>query len=148
MKLNGDFKRLQVRIQLVREGGPVGSSSIGGPKDVAELLGHLRSEDREHFICIYLNAANNILGVETVSVGSLTASIVHPRECLKAAILLSAAGIILAHNHPSGNCQPSPEDKQTTRRMVEAGNLIGIPVLDHIIIADDDYYSFRDAGVI
>ena len=137
--LNG----LRVRIQLVRQGKPSYSTKIVGPGDAAQLLAHLRREDREHFVCICVDANNNVLGVETVSVGTLSASLVHPRECMKAAILLNAAGVLVVHNHPSNSLEPSQDDIQTTRRLVKAGELMGIPVLDHIIVGDGGYTSMR-----
>jgi DNA repair protein RadC len=97
-----------------------------------------------------LDQKNQVIGLHTVSIGSLTASIVHPRECFKPAILSNAAAIILAHNHPSGDCQPSREDRALTQRLVETGKLLGISVLDHIIIGDgtSSYFSFADEGLL
>ena len=98
---------------------------------VAEILrAHIGPADREHFVVLFVSARNQIIGINTVSVGTLSASLVHPRELFKPAILLGAAGVIAGHNHPSGDHQPSPEDRETTRRIVRAGEIIGIPVLD------------------
>lgn len=141
-------KGLQVRIQLVRQGSSSYSTKIAGPGDAAQLLAYLKREDREHFVCICVDANNNVLGVETVSIGTLSASLVHPRECLKAAILLNAAGVLIGHNHPSNSLEPSQEDIQTTRRLVKAGELMGIPVLDHIIVGDGGYTSMREKGLL
>jgi DNA repair protein RadC len=116
--------------------------------DVSELLDNLRLEDREHFVCVFVNANNGVLGVETVSVGTVTASLVHPREVFKSAILLNACGVILVHNHPSGEVAPSSEDIAATHRMADAGKLMGIPVLDHVIIAGKNYASLRERGLI
>ena len=88
---------------------------------------------REHFLAILLDARNGALGVETISVGSLSSSIVHPREVFKPAIVASASGIIVGHNHPSGDPEPSPEDLSITRRLRQVGELVGIEVLDHIV---------------
>ena len=105
--------------------------------------------DREHFVVLLLNQKNRVIGVHTVSVGSLTASVVHPRETFKAAILANAAAIICGHNHPSGDCQPSKEDRAITARLVEGGKLLGIAVLDHVIIGDENkYFSFADEGLL
>lgn len=122
---------------------------IKSPIDSFHLVGEeMRYLDREHFKVILLNTKNHVLGIESISVGSLNASLVHPRELFKKAILKSAAGIILVHNHPSGDPQPSEEDKQVTCRMKEAGEIIGIEVLDHIIIGDGRFVSLRERGVI
>lgn len=91
---------------------------------------------------------NKMLEFNVVSTGSLTASIVHPREVFKPAILTSAAGIILTHNHPSGDPAPSPEDVEITKRLKEVGGIMGIQVLDHVIVGDNRYFSFSDKGMI
>jgi len=120
---------------------------IKSPKDVANLLlEDMRYLDREHFKAVLLNSKNHVLAVDLVSIGSLNASLVHPRELFKRAIVKSAAGIILVHNHPSGDPQPSEEDKLVTHRIVEAGEIIGIDVLDHIIIGDGKFVSLREKG--
>lgn len=120
---------------------------IKSPVDVFHLVGEeMRYLDREHFNVILLNTKNHVLGIENVSVGSLNASLVHPRELFKKAILKSAAGVILVHNHPSGDPEPSEEDKQVTCRMAEAGEIIGIEVLDHIVIGDGRFASLREYG--
>ena len=119
------------------------------PGDVFSLLGEeMRYLDREHFKVILLNTKNHVLEIESVSVGNLNSSLVHPRELFKKAILKSAAGGILVHNHPSGDPQPSDEDRQVTARMVEAGEIIGIEVLDHIVIGDGRYASLRERGLM
>lgn len=100
--------------------------------------------DREEFIVIPLDAKNRVLGFHTVSVGSLTASIVHPREVFKVAILANAVAVILVHNHPSGDPTPSEEDRRVTSRLKAAGEELGIPVLDHLVIGDEGYHSFAD----
>ena len=122
--------------------------SIKNSRDVAELLmGRLRFLDKEHFLAILLNAKNQPLGVETISVGHLTASLVHPRELFKAAIQKSAAALILAHNHPSGDPLPSQEDLLLTKRLREGGELLGIGILDHIIFGDNKYTSLKEKGL-
>ena len=121
---------------------------IRSPRDAAELvMGRLRFLDREHFLAILLNARNQPLGVETISVGHLTASLVHPRELFKAAIQKSAAAVILAHNHPSGDTTPSQEDLMLTRRLREGGELLGIEILDHIVFGDNRYASLKEKGL-
>ena len=122
--------------------------SIRGPAEVAKLfmdeMGHY---DREHFKAALLNTKNQVLKIVTVSIGSLNASIVHPREILKPAICASAASIILVHNHPTGDPAPSTEDVEFTRRFAKCGELIGIQLLDHVIIGSGRYQSLKEAGV-
>ena len=140
------------RVCLVREGRiPYYNQQIRSAVDASTLLHtYLADVDREHFVIILLNQKNRINGVNTVSIGSLTASIVHPREVFKSAILSNAASIICGHNHPSGDCQPSREDRALTQRLVEGGKLLGISVLDHVIIGDGTsaYFSFADEGLL
>ena len=122
--------------------------SIRGPEDVARVfMEEMRHFDREHFRAALLNTKNQILKTVTVSIGSLNASIVHPREILKPAISASAASIILVHNHPTGDPTPSREDIEFTRRFARCGELIGIRLLDHIVIGSGKYRSLREAGV-
>jgi len=103
---------------------------------------------KETFRCALLDTKNKIIKDEVVSIGSLTASIVHPRDTYKAAVRESAAAVIFIHNHPSGDIKPSQEDILLTRRLVQAGEVLGIQVLDHIIIGDGRHFSFRDNGLI
>jgi DNA repair protein RadC len=118
-------------------------------KDASIVLeNNLRGLNKEHFIILILNTKNFLLGVETVSIGSLNSSIVHPRELFKSAINKSAAAIILAHNHPSGDPTPSREDIEVTKRIKSGGQLLGIDVIDHIIIGDNSYYSFKEEKMI
>jgi DNA repair protein RadC len=137
------------RIELVRESGAcdapreILSDSVGVARVLAPQFEGL---DREKFIVLLLDAKHRVIGVNTVSIGSLTASIVHPREVFKPVIAGNAAAIILAHNHPSGDSAPSPEDVELTKRLREAGELLGIRVLDHVILGEGSHYSFVDAG--
>ena len=118
--------------------------TIHGPEDVARLARPAFGDGRrEMFLALLLNARHELLRIETVSVGSLNASIVHPREVFRRAMLDSAAAVILAHNHPSGDPEPSDEDLIMTKRLAEVGELVGIAVLDHVIIAGDAYLSLR-----
>lgn len=122
---------------------------IRSPKDAAQyVMEDLRYLQKEHFVCLFLNTKNHVLAQETLSIGSLNASIVHPREIFRAAIKRSSASIICAHNHPSGDPTPSPEDIQITERLVQAGELIGIEVLDHVIIGDKHYISLKEQGLM
>ena len=119
------------------------------PEDAADYaMPRFRYEDREHFAVILLNVKNHILSMPVISVGSLTASVVHPREVFKAAIQQTAASIILVHNHPSGDPTPSKEDIEFTARMVQVSRVMDIPVLDHIILGNDNYISLKEKGVI
>jgi DNA repair protein RadC len=119
------------------------NSRITSPKDIADIfIPVLRDEIKENFIVICLNSANKIIKHETISIGNLNSSIVHPREVYKVAIDNSSANIILLHNHPSGNPEPSNEDILVTRKLIDAGILMDIKVFDHIIIAGDSYISF------
>lgn len=116
---------------------------ITSPQDVADIfIPLMRDELKEKFILVCLNSANKVIKYEVISVGNLNSSIVHPREIFKSAIENSSASIILLHNHPSGNAEPSNEDISITRKLVEAGKMLDIPVFDHIIIAGTGYTSF------
>lgn len=122
---------------------------INGPEDVATYMQpHLAHLKREVFEVLLLNSANIVQKQVRISEGNLNASIVHPREVFKAAIDGLAASVILIHNHPSGNPEPSNEDKVITRQLVESGRIIGIPVHDHIIIAGNTYTSFAERGLL
>jgi DNA repair protein RadC len=122
---------------------------IRGPDDVVAFVGQkLKKEQREQFLVLLLNARHEVMARETVSVGSLNASIVHPREVFKPAVLASAASIVLVHNHPSGDPEPSEEDLTITRRLVQAGDLLGIAVLDHVIIASRGIVSLRSRQML
>lgn len=120
---------------------------IGRPQDAADLLmEELRHLREEHFVVLFLNTKNRVIGRQTLSIGSLNASVVHPREVFRAAIRRSSASILCAHNHPSGDPAPSPEDIQLTRRLAEAGQLVGIELLDHIVIGDNRFVSLKELG--
>ncbi|MBI9071965.1 MAG: DNA repair protein RadC [Melioribacteraceae bacterium] len=122
---------------------------ITAPSDVAAIFNPLlRDELKENFLVVCLNANNQIIKYETVSIGSLNASIVHPREIYKIAIECSSANIILLHNHPSGNSEPSKEDISITKRLVDAGKLLDIQVFDHIILTGRSYTSFIERRLI
>jgi DNA repair protein RadC len=139
------------RVTLVKEGRvPCYDQQIRSSADASMLLHtYLADVEREHFVVIFLSQKNRVIGVNTVSVGSLTASIAHPREVFKGAILSNAASIICGHNHPSTDCQPSREDRAITTRLVEAGKLLGISILDHVIIGGEGrYFSFADEGLL
>ncbi|MBR3458367.1 MAG: DNA repair protein RadC [Selenomonadaceae bacterium] len=122
---------------------------VHGPEDAAHYaMPRFRFEQKEHFAVMLLNTKNHILGLAEISVGSLSASIVHPREVFRAAIRYAAAAMILLHNHPSGDPSPSREDIQVTHRMVKAGQIMDIPVLDHIILGDNRFVSLKEKGIL
>ena len=124
------------------------SGQVSSPGKVAELvMPRLRFLKKEHFLAIHLNTKNRVLAIETISIGTLDSSLVHPREVFRAAIKNSCASLILVHNHPSGEPYPSNEDLNITRRLKESGELLGIPVLDHIIIGGNKYISLREEGL-
>lgn len=124
---------------------PLARESVTSPEDgVALLMPRLRYETKEHFLVVLLNSKNKVLEIEQISEGSLNSSVVHPREVFEPAVLHHAAAILTAHNHPSGDPMPSREDKDLTNTLVQAGKYMGIPVLDHIIIGDARYFSFKE----
>jgi DNA repair protein RadC len=106
----------------------------------------LRRDRPREVVVVLLNAKHRAIGINTVSIGTLTASLVHAREVFRPAVTLPTAAVILAHNHPSGDSSPSTEDIELTRRLRQAGELLGIPVLDHVILGDGQHYSFADSG--
>lgn len=123
--------------------------SMTNPGQVARLfMEELRYRKKEHFKVLLLNTKNHIISREEISIGSLNVSIVHPREIFNAPLRKSAASVILVHNHPSGDPSPSQEDLEVTRRLVEAGHILGIAVRDHIIIGDGCYFSFKEKGLL
>ena len=118
---------------------------IGSPADVNEMVRTMiGSNDREHFGVICLDTKNQPTHISIVSIGTLNSSTVHPREVFKTAILSNSAGIILFHNHPSGNTVPSGADIEMTKRLMEAGQIIGIPVIDHLIVSEESYLSMKE----
>jgi DNA repair protein RadC len=122
---------------------------IRSPEDGANyVMNDMRFLSQEHFVCLYLNTKNQVLHKQTIFIGSLNASIVHPREVFKEAFRRSAASIICIHNHPSGDPTPSREDIEVTKRLVECGKIIGIEVLDHLIIGEKKYISLKEKGYL
>lgn len=127
---------------------PKSIKSIKSPFDVQEACIDMKYLKKEHFRIILLNTKNHILAIEDISIGTLNASLVHPREVFSLAIKKAAASIIVVHNHPSGDPNPSKEDLNITKRLVDAGGIIGINVLDHIIIGNSGFYSFKEHDMI
>ncbi len=142
--------RLAAAIELARRliRADDGIGPIRSPRDACREVARIRGEEKEHFVALYLNSRNVVIHQETISVGSLNANIVHPREVFRPAIARAAAAVVLAHNHPSGEVAPSNEDMKLTARMVEAGRIIGIEVLDHIIVGAGGYMSFRSESYL
>ena len=124
------------------------NQNIGNPFSLYKILRTLlEEEDRENFLVISLDTKNHINGINVISTGTLNSSLVHPREVFKMAILNNSNSIIIAHNHPSGDTEPSNEDIKVTDRLIECGEILGIEVLDHIIVGEG-YYSFKEKGKI
>ena len=136
--------------QVIREKAPayLDSRRIRKPQDVFELLYDLQLEAKEHFLALHLDNQNKILCMDRISVGSLSQAVVHPREVFKGAMLSSAAAMILVHNHPSGDPEPSNEDKAVTQRLKEVGELVGIRVVDHVILGEKRFLSFSELGLM
>jgi len=116
---------------------------IHSPEDTIKIISNIKNNKKENFVALYLDARNKLIHQETISIGSLNASIVHPREVFEPAIQYLAAQIILAHNHPSGDPEPSTEDLAITKRLVESGKILGIEITDHIILAKNGFISFK-----
>jgi DNA repair protein RadC len=122
---------------------------IKDPEAVVKAVrASIKDKAKEHFKLILLNPRNKIIGISTISIGTLNASLVHPREVFKDAIIHSAASVVLAHNHPSGDPEPSEDDLKITKKLVDSGKMLGIEVLDHNIIAKNDFCSFKERGLI
>jgi DNA repair protein RadC len=139
-----------VSVKLVRESSILyDRRRIRSPQDAYELVKKfLEDKDREHFIVVTLDTKNQPVSINVCHIGSLNASLVSPREVMKSAILSSAASIMVAHNHPSGETTASREDVEVTKRLAEAGKLMGIELLDHLIIGDGTYNSLKEKGII
>jgi DNA repair protein RadC len=146
---NGSYEGYKVKLVLIREGldqyDPV---ALNTPSAVYSFMKDIQYLDREKFYSIHVNSRNQVIGLDEVSSGTQTQSIVHPREVFKSAILNSAESIILAHNHPSGDPSPSSEDRHFTKKLYECGELLGIPVLDSLIVGHERYFSFMEAGIL
>ena len=148
MSTTGPQWHYRVRVRLVRERAGVFGPMLACAGDIAALMaGELTNLDREQFIALHLDAKHGLISREVVSMGHLTAALVHPREVFKAAILAHAAAIAFVHNHPSGDPEPSREDTELTRRLVKAGELLGIPVLDHVVVAARGHVSLAERGM-
>jgi DNA repair protein RadC len=122
---------------------------IKDPESVVKAIrASIKDKAKEHFKLILLNPRNKIIGISTISIGTLNASLVHPREVFKDAIMHTAASVVLAHNHPSGDPEPSEDDITITKRLIEAGKILGVEVIDHIIVGKNGFLSFEEKGLI
>lgn len=140
-----------VSLKLIREATTLYQNrTINSPHDALELIEpFLQDQDRECFLVVCLDTKNNPTTISVVSIGTLNSSLVHPREVYKVAILANANSVILGHNHPSGDPTPSKEDKEVTNRLIEAGKVLGIEVLDHVVVGDNHrYISLKERGDI
>lgn len=136
-----------VKVGEVRE-NPISTSPVGSPEDCLKYLGTIRDQLQEHFVALTLDGAGNIIKSRVITVGLLNHTLVHPREVFRGAILDNAASIIIAHNHPSGSLEPSSQDIAITNQMRDAGTLMGISVLDHIIVSKNGHLSMRERGLL
>lgn len=123
-------------------------AEILSASDVWNFCVDIRGMQREHFVVFYLDTQNCLIERQTISIGTLNSSLVHPREVFEPALTFHAASIIIAHNHPSGQLEPSAEDREVTRRLVQAGKMIGIDILDHIILSKKEYFSFQQKNLL
>lgn len=139
-----------VKIQQIKEGElDIYTDMIRSSKDAYSIISeYLQGADREYLVVLSLNSKNIVNNITTVSIGSLSSSIVHPREVFKTLVMSNAASFVIGHNHPSGDPTPSREDIQVTNRVDGAGKILGIELLDHIIIGDNKYISFKEEGFI
>jgi len=117
---------------------------ISSPEDAVKVVSFLKNKKRECLVAIYLNARKQLITTKTISIGTLTANLIHPRELFKPALKYNAASVIIAHNHPSGDTKPSIEDKRITQKLIKAGKLLGIKLEDHIIITKNNFTSLKE----
>lgn len=141
------------RVRLVTVERVIAAEDVGPPVRLPMAAARhvqavLSGKDREHFVALHLDGRHRVVSLEVVSVGTLTSSLVHPRETFKGAILANAAAIIAAHNHPSGDVEPSHEDRALLQRLKDAGQLLGIPLLDFLVVADSAYWSASEQGLM
>ena len=142
-------ERLEASISLAKllsEQSMPETVTISSPEDAFEVFKFLRHEEQEQLVVAFLNTKNQVIGRETIFKGSLDSSIVHPREIYRRAVQKAAKSIIVAHQHPSGSCNPSPEDIAVTKRLVECGDVLGVELFDHLIIGDGTYISLKEKG--
>jgi DNA repair protein RadC len=124
------------------------SQIVMAPVDIWEALKDIRASKKEHLFAFYLDTLNQEIKRDLISLGTLNESLVHPREVFEPAVQNLCSGIIIAHNHPSGSLEPSEQDKKVTKRLAEAGEILGIKLIDHIIVTGDGYYSFQEENLL
>lgn len=142
-------KRARVQNSVQERGGKKQDERVTSPQKVHELVkGKLRNYAKEHFFVLSFDTRNKLLGIDVVSVGTLVASLAHPREVFEAAIRRHADHIIVAHNHPSQDLEPSQEDRDVTKLLAESGKVLGIALVDHLVVGADAYISFKEQGLL
>ena len=149
---NAEAARILAAIELgkrIANASALETDHITSPGTAAQLLmSRMRNETHEKFVVMLLNTKNRVIRIRQIAEGSLTSAVVHPREVFAPAVTAHAACILVAHNHPSGDPYPSTEDRNLTKALEEAGNVLGIPLLDHIVIGDGQYFSFKEHGAL
>jgi DNA repair protein RadC len=145
LKKHLKYKIPQIKLAILREPTSEPLPAIRTPEDLEQYLEPMKHLSEEHFVALHLNAKNHVTGYHVVSHGTVSASLVHPREVFKAAVLSNAYCIVIAHNHPAGSTDPSQEDLDTTRQLVAAGKLLGIEILDHLIVSYRRVASIRES---
>ena len=135
--------------ELGRRVKHISSAQILGPSDIANIVApFVENPSQEHFIGVFLNTQHQVIHTKVLFIGTLNASLVHPRELFKEAVKVSAASVVVAHNHPSGDLTPSPADIEMTKQLKDAAQMIHIPLLDHVIVGDSGYLSFSELGLL
>lgn len=149
MKGVGTTKALLV-LSVLELGKRFGSERVEilSPEAVSNLCNDIRASQREHFVAFYLDSQNKLIERQVVSIGILDASLVHPREVFEPALLLHAASIIVAHNHPSGSLEASQDDREVSNRLIDVGKLLGIGLVDHIIVTKEGFMSFKQKNLL
>lgn len=142
------YSKAQLIDMLIKERAAAITTPSDALAPILDALENVKFREVEYFLCITLNSTHKIIGTHVVSQGTVNSALVHPRDVFRAAIMDNAAAIIIAHNHPSGSLEPSTDDKDVTRRMKQAGNIVGIKVLDHLIVGPSvGYFSFVEADI-
>jgi len=145
--LDAGYHGYTLRTRLVRERRTFMRARFSDAKGVSEFLDDLRNSDRERVLALPITVKNEVIGVAEVSVGTVDASLVQPSQVFKPALLANAGGVIVAHNHPSGDPEPSPQDLDVTRRLIDAGVMLGVPLIDHIVLGEGtSYVSLAERG--
>lgn len=144
LKRHLQYKIPQLKLCILREPASAPMPHIRTPEDLGEYLLPMRNLSEEHFVTLHLSSIHQVIGYHLVSQGTLSSSLVHPREVFKAALLSNAYTIVLAHNHPAGSAAASPDDIETTKQLVAAGKIMGVTVLDHLIVTHTAIFSIRE----